>query len=197
MLDLISAQLQALAKHRIVRKLFVYSIARDPDTGAASPAGFWDDVGTIEFLGKTYYGASNVISLEMLSAKSDMTIPAQKIVLSGIETATAALIRGETVGQAPITVSIGLFDPTTRTLIGGLIPRFEGFVDEVEIIKPEAGGYATITLICESTSRALTIERTDTRSQATQTQRDPNDDFYKYTAAQRKPIYFGYKGPKE
>jgi len=96
-----------------------------------------------------------------------------------------------------VELKTGLFDPETRELIGPLIPRFKGRIDDAEIVTPEEGGDATIVLTCESTSRVLTLRRHDTRAQGPAHQRDPNDDLYRYTALQReKPIYFGRKAPR-
>lgn len=196
MLALSSQQLTALAQRRVMRRTFIWCEARDPDTGDPAAAGFWDDVGNVELDGKLYYGSGNVISIGTLSAKGDLTIPNLTVTLSGIAPETAALIRGESVGQAPITVSIGIFDVDARALIPPLIPRFRGVVDAVEIVTPEAGGAGAIVLSCESISRALTIRGTGTRSSATQALRDPSDRFYEYTAGQREQtLYFGQPTP--
>lgn len=194
MLDLSTAQREALASGRVMRALFLWCDALDPDTGDPSPAGFWTGAGPIEVGGRTYHGSGTLIRPEPLSAVSDMSIQGLKVTVSGLAPETNALVRGSTVGQRPIELHTGIFDPQTHALIGDLIPRFIGIVDDVEIVTPEAGGEGGIALICESHARALTIKRTDTRSSASQHQRDPDDDFYKYTGAQRaKPIYFGRK----
>ena len=197
MLSLTAAQQTALAKRHVMRRLFLWVEALDPDTGAADPAGFWNDAGTVTVGARSYTGSGTVIGVASLSATSDLTIPGLRITLSGLEASVSALIRGSTVGQRPIELHAGIFDTETRALVGDLIPRFVGIVDDVEIETPRAGSAGAVTLICESTSRALTIRRTETRSEATQHQRDPNDDFYRYTGLQRgKPLYFGRPDPR-
>ncbi|ODA67678.1 hypothetical protein A7A08_01713 [Methyloligella halotolerans] len=194
MLDLSTAQRAALASGQVKRALFLWCDALDPDTGGPAPAGFWTGKGSVEIGGRTYYGSGALIKPEAISAVSDMSIQGMKVTLSGLDPETNALVRGSTVGQRPIELHTGIFDPRTHELIGDLIPRFVGIVDDAEIVTPEAGGTGGNALTCESHARALTISRTDTRSSASQHQRDPNDDFYKYTSAQRgKPIYFGRK----
>lgn len=196
-LALTGAQQTALGKRHVMRRIFIWCDALDPDTGLSDPAGFWNDVGTVEVDGRTYVGSGALIGVASLSLPSDFTIPGLSITLSGLDPSVAALVRGSTVGQRPIEVHVGIFDTETRQLIGDLVPRFVGFVDDVEIRTPEAGGQSTVILTCESTSRALTIRRTGTRSDATQHERDSSDDFYRYTGLQRnKPIYFGRPDPR-
>lgn len=196
MLVLSLAQKTALAKQHVMRRLFVWCDALGLNGVTPAPAGFWDDVGTVTVGSRIYVGSGTLISVASLSAVGDMTIPALSITISGLSAETAVLVRGSTVGQRPIELSVGIFDVVTRALIGNLIPRFVGKVDDIEIRTPEAGGASTIVLTCESTSRALTISRTETRSDASQRQRDPNDQFYRYTNMQAtKPIYFGKSAP--
>lgn len=196
MLALTQPQLDALAHWRVVRRIFIWCEARDPNTGLPDPAGFWDDVGTVAHEGRTYYGYGNVARVSTLTATAEMSIPGLEIVLNDVSPEVVSLVRGSTVGQAPITMSIGLFDPDTRLLIGPLIRRFVGFVDAIEVKTPDAGGESTVTLTCESTSRALTIKQTGTRSPSTQSQRDVNDRFFDYAGGQREQtVYFGRMGP--
>lgn len=196
MLALTQPQLDALSHWRVVRRTFIWCEARNPETGLPDPAGFWDDVGTIEHEGLAYYGYGTVARVSTLTATAEMSIPGLEIVLSGVSPEVVSLVRGSTVGQAPITMSIGLFDPDTRALIGPLIRRFVGFVDTIDVKTPAAGGESTVTLTCESTSRALTIKQTGTRSPSTQSQRDVNDRFFDYAGGQREQtVYFGRKGP--
>lgn len=197
MLSVTPAQRAALASGAVSRLLFVWCDARDPDDGSPAPAGFFTGSGSTTIGTRTYHG-SGLVAVSTLSAVGDMAIPGLTVTLSGLSALAASLIRGSTVGQRPIDVQIGLYDPLTRAMIGGLIPRFTGVVDDIEIKTPEAGGQSVAELICESTSRALTIKRTETRSSASQQARDPADKFYDYTAVQRtKPIYFGRKAPKD
>jgi hypothetical protein len=197
MLDLTTAQQEALAARSLKRRLFIWCEARDPDTGDPAPAGFWDDVGDIVYSGKTYHGSGNVVSVSTLPAPGDLTIPGVTITVSGIAQEALAVVNGRSLGQAGITVSIGMYDVANHQLLEPLVPFFAGVIDDIKINTPEAGGAATIDLICESTSRALTIKRTATRSEASCKQRFPSDKFYDYTGAQReRPLYFGRAAPK-
>lgn len=194
MLALTSEQQEALAQRVVMRRDFIWCVARDPDTGDPVPVGFWNDIGTVEIAGRTYVGSGPIIQIGTLSAKGDASIPGLTVTLSGLKAEVAALIRGEVVGQAPIEVLLGIFDVESRLIIPPLIPRFSGFIDDIDI-NTDPGGAATVVLTCESTSRALTRKSTVTRSDASSRPRDPNDGFYKYTGAQRtKPLFFGRPG---
>ncbi|MDQ2083085.1 hypothetical protein RA307_23105 [Xanthobacteraceae bacterium Astr-EGSB] len=193
MRSLTTAQMQALADRVVVRRMFIWCDALDL-YGNPDSAGFWDDVGIIEYDDRTYHGSGTVISTETLSAGSDFTIPRLRISTSGLELATNELVRAHKLAQRPISVSIGLFAPANRALIPPLIPYFEGVIDDPDI-PTAAGGKSQIVLTCESASRALTIKRTETRSKSSLSQRTAGDRFYDYTAGQReKTIYFGRSG---
>lgn len=196
MLVLTTEQQNALLRRNVMRRFFIWCEARDPDTGLPDPGGFWDDIGNIEVSGKVYHGSGSVVQLATLSAGSGLEIAAMEVTLNGLDTQGVAMVRGKALSQAPITISLGIFDVDTRSLIGALVPRFVGFVDTIEINTPESSGTSNIRLVCESTSRAMTVQRSDTRSSPSQKQRAPHDLFYDYTGLQRdKPLYFGQATP--
>lgn len=195
MLNLTTPQREALAGRHVKRRLFIWVESRTPE-GDPDPVGFYDDVGDIIYLGRTYHGSGNVIEVGTVSARSDMSVPVMVLTLSGVEEAALVLVKGTVIEQAPITVQVGLFNPTTRQIIPPLLPHFKGFVDNARITTPEVGGESRMEITCESRSRALTQGRTDTRSDASSRIRDPADTFYADTAVQRtKPTYFGAKAP--
>lgn len=196
MLTLTAEQQEALAQREVMLRHFIYCWARDPITGDPSPAGFWNDVGTVTMDGRVYEGSGSVVTIGTLSARSDLTIPGLALTMSGVSAAAIAMVRGKSIGQAPIEVSLGIFDVASHSIIGPLVRRFVGRIDTVSTVTPPAGGKATITFNCESASRALTIKRTGTRSSATQRERSLTDAFYDYTAGQSgQKIYFGKRGP--
>ena len=198
MLALSYEQSQALQQRRVVRRLFLTIEAITDDSPMSdATARFWDDVGEKTINGQIYYGSGNVIEIQSLSNVADSTIPGLTITLSGIPNDVNNLIRGTRYAQRPVSLDVGLFDPDTREIIGNLLPRFRGFINQVQINTPEAGGASTIVVTCESASAALTIGRTDTRSNASAKERDSTDLFYRYTDVQReKPVYFGMKRPR-
>lgn len=76
-----------------------------------------------------------------------------------------------------------------------LIRRFDGRIDNIDFPRPAKGSPAQIVFTCESSSRALTIKRTATRSHASCTERSATDLFYEHTATQREQsLFFGRSG---
>lgn len=196
MLALTVAQVAALQSRQVKRRTFIWCDALDFDGVTPASAGFFDDLGTVTIGGRTYSGSGNLIQVNTLSAKSDMTIPNIQVVISAIQTEAVSLIRGHMLAQRPIEVLIGIYDLATDLVLPPLIRRFVGKVDVVEVQTPESGGTSSITLTCESTSRALTIKRTETRSSASLEQRQAGDEFYRYTAGQaEQALYFGRARP--
>jgi hypothetical protein len=196
MLSLTSAQIAALQSRMVKRRTFIWIQALDFDGTTPANVGFWDDLGQITVSGRLYYGSGNLIQVNTLSAKSDMTIPNIQVSFSAIQTESVSLIRGYMLAQRPIEVSLGVYDIATDAILPPLIRRFVGRIDSVEISTPEVGGNSAVMMTCESTSRALTIKRTETRSPASLAQRSAYDDFYKFTSGQtEQSIYFGRTRP--
>ena len=154
--------------------------------------------GSVSVGGRTYTGSGNLITISSLAFVGNLSIPGLTITISAITAEAVNLVRGLKIKQRPVEVLIGLYDPATKEIVDGLIPYFTGKIDDVRIKTPEAGGDSSIEIICESTSRALTIPRTDTRSDACHKRLFPTDDGFKYVGIQReKPIYFGMLDPKK
>jgi len=196
MLALTGAQITALASGRVKRRTFIWCEALDFDGITPVPTGFWDDLGPVTIGPRTYYGSGNLIQVSTLSAKSDMSIPGIQITLSAIQTEAVSLLRGYMLAQRPIEVALGIYDIDTNLILPPLVRRFIGKVDAVEIHTPEAGSTSSVTLTCESTSRALTISRTETRSPSSLEQRAPSDTFYQFTSGQsEQAVYFGRARP--
>jgi hypothetical protein len=191
MLTLTSDQITALGKRQLKRRIFIWAETRTSD-GDPDPVGFWDDVGNISYLGRTYNGSGNIVQVASLSAVGDLTIPALSITISGIADSALRMIRDTVIEQAPIFVYIGLFDVVNKVLLEPLLPHFQGVIDDCQVTTAETGGLSQAVLTCESASRALTNLDTDTRSDASCKAREVNDGFYQWTGVQYgKPLYFG------
>ncbi len=196
MLVLTEEQQIALTSRQVMRRNFIWCDAKHPVTGESDPAGFWDDVGDVTIGDRIYHGSGSLFGLSTLSAKSDLSIPGITISLSGVSEEVVNLVRSSNLAQAPVEVSIGIYDVASHNLIGGIIRRFTGVIDNIDITTPAVGQKSTIVFTCESTSRALTIKSTNTRSASSMRQRSAADAFYDYTAAMPEaPIYFGRAAP--
>jgi hypothetical protein len=197
MLALTTEQKAALESRAIMVRVFIWSDAKDPDTGLPDPAGFWNDVGDVTVGERVYHGDQSVISLSPVTGKSDLSIPDLTITLSGLDVNAIILARVKALSQTPIEVAVGLFDPASHELLPPLFPVFVGFTDDIEIPTPEVGGDSSIILTCRSVSRALTRISTATRSHASEIERDPSDQFYVYSPLGRVPTYFGRPNPAQ
>lgn len=196
MRTLTSGQVTALEAPTAIPRIFIWCEPRDPSSPGVLGQGFWNDLGDVVVSSRTYYGSGTVFSLEPWTAKSDLSIPGLSISMSGVSTRVNNAVRGLQLSQAPITVSFGLFAPATRAIIDGLIPVFIGVIDKVKIKTPAAGGTCDVIFTCESSSRALTVKSTLTRSGPSQKERDADDLLYDYTGPARETtIYFGRRDP--
>src|SRR5690242_9862987 len=121
-------QRTAVASNRLMRRDFLW-VDSDP------AVGFWSDVGNVTVDGKLYLGAG-LAGSAALTRMSDLSIPSLTLTLSGVSDAVLSAVRGETLDQIPITLSIGLFDPESHDIIGPLIQVFTGKIDDVDIKTP-------------------------------------------------------------
>lgn len=190
MLSLTAAQIAALGQPHIVRSVFVWCDVLALNGTTSDPMGFWDGAGNVTLSSRLYYGSGNIAQVGSLRAVGDMTIPGFTLTLSPLETEAEAFVRGRVIAQRPIDVDIGIFNVETRELIDSTFTFFRGIIDRAEILT-NPGGESSISISCESISRALTVRRHETRSHASEVQRDEDDEFYSYTAVQRKPLPFG------
>jgi hypothetical protein len=186
---------QAALERGCAARTLIHVEARDPETGLPSPAGFWNDVFDVDLGGRVYH-AANVIDVGPLSAVGDGSIPSLQITLSGLAPSVLDLVNNETVGRAALEYHLAIYDEQRQAFVGDPFLMLTGWIDDVDPQRPPAGGQASAVLTCVSVSRALNFAGTGTRSDATQHERDPNDDFYTYTAAQPTlTVYFGQRGP--
>lgn len=195
MLALTTAQRTALAQLEVMRRIFVWFDVLD-SLGASAAAGFWDDVGEVTIGGRTYYG-SGLVNIGNVPSAGDMSVGTLPITISGVSQEGIAMVRGAKIKQRPVEVHFGIYDTGSKEIIGDLIPRFFGKIDDYEIVTPQAGEESVIEIRCESVSRNLTIARTDTRSDACHKTMWPSDDGMEYVGVQRKPVFFGSLSPEK
>ena len=189
---LTAGQQTKLEQDKLEIREFVWIEAKDPDTGAADPVGFWTGVGSKTISGKTYVGSGALGRAELDPGKGDMSIPNLTLELSGIKAEVANAIRGSAIAQVPVTYYFGLYDTTTKVLEGGLITMFSGFLNTCKIDTPKSGGLSVITVVCVSTSSEGTIASTETRSHSSQQIRKTGDTFFIHVdRAQTQQIFFG------
>lgn len=182
----------ALAARQLVARDFLWIVARNRSTGAPEQVGFWSDVGnvTAEVLSpetgtvesRAFYGSGTLIAISDIPLVSNITVQSVQIDMSQIDELVEQAVRLYDLKQARVEIYRGLFDPASRQPVAPAEPRFVGFVDEVQIRTPAEGDAGGVVLSCKSHTQEMTRANPDTRSDASQKQRDSTDNFYQDTA---------------
>lgn len=183
-----SAVLTALAARTVVARDFLWFVARDRDTGDPVTDGMWSDIGNITAPvidpdtgleeGRDFYGSGTLVAVSDIPLVSNVTVQQVTISLSQVDDRVAELVRTYDLKQARVEIFRGLFDPATRLLVAPAVPRFVGFVDEVQIQTPAEGGEGSVVVTCASHTQEMLRSNPDTRSHESQKQRSATDKFF-------------------
>lgn len=184
-----SAVLTALAARTVVARDFLWFVARERDTGDPVTDGMWSDIGNItaEVIDpdtgladeRDFYGSGTLVSISDIPLVSNVTVQHVTISLSQVDDRVSDLIRTYDLKQGRVEIFRGLFDPATRLLVAPAVPRFVGFVDQVEVQTPAEGGDGAVIVTCASHTQEMLRSNPDTRSHESQKQRSATDDFFK------------------
>lgn len=176
----------------LVARDFLRITARARDTLAPVGAGFWSGLGPIsapvvdaEMGFEVVYdfeGVGGLIVADPIPLVSDLTVQSISLKFSGLDDRLDYLVRAYDVGQAPIQIYRGFFDPETLRLAAPASPRFTGFVDGAPIETPASGSVGSITLRCVSCAQEMTRSNPDLRSDESQQARAAGDAFYRDVA---------------
>ncbi|UPJ30312.1 hypothetical protein [Bradyrhizobium sp. CW1] len=182
----------ALSARKLISRDFVWFIVRDLVTGNPVTDGYWSDVGTISAdvidpetgstVTRSFVGASRLISISDVPVVSNLTVQTVSITLAQVASRVNDLIRGYDCKQGKVQVFRGLFDASTRVMVAPAFPRFAGTIDEAPVTTPKEGEAGDVTLTCTGNTQELTRSNSDTRSDASQKLRDPDDDFFIHAA---------------
>ena len=188
MRDISSANLTALQNRILMPRDFIWFVVKDRTTGAAVTDGYWSDVGTITSdivdpdtggtVTRTWAGAGSLISISDIPLVSSLTVQNITVTLSQVADRVNNLVRGYECKQGRVEIYRGLFDPNTRQMVAPAVPRFVGTIDEAPITTPAEGRDGDVSLTCTSNTVELTRSNPDTRSDASQKLRNPNDGFF-------------------
>jgi hypothetical protein len=183
-----SAVLSALAARTLVARDFLWFVVRDRDTGDPVTDGMWSDIGNVTAevidpdtgtpVERSFYGSGTLVGISDIPLVSNVTVQQVTITLSQVDDRVADLVRTYDVKQARVEIFRGLFDPATRLLVAPAVPRFVGFVDEVQIQTPAEGGDGAVVLTCASHTQEMLRSNPDTRSHESQKQRLATDNFF-------------------
>ena len=192
MRDISAANSDALAQRILVARDFIWFVVRDRDTGVAVTDGYWSDIGSISAdvidpdtggtSTRTWAGAGSLIAISDIPLVSNITVQNISVTLSQVADRVNNLVRAYDCKQGRVEIYRGLFDPNSRKLVSPAVPRFVGTIDEAPITTPAEGQSGDVTLTCTSNTVELTRANPDTRSDASQRQRNAGDLFYVDTA---------------
>lgn len=182
----------ALQDDRLVARDFIWFIVRDRATGAPVVDGYWSDVGTITAqvidpatggaVSRQFFGADGLISISDIPLVSTLTVQNVTIELAQASGRVNDLLRTFDCKQGTVQIFRGLFDPLTREQSGPAFPRFYGTIDTAPIVTPAENDAGNVTITCTSNTQELTRANSDTRSDGSQRQRNPTDNFYQDVA---------------
>lgn len=181
MISLGSGQKSLLATGVLVRRLFLTLEITDDDGENPETIGFWDgledrDLGTAWPLFRAFGGQPELSSLQQVL---DGSIPGATLTVSGVpETPLADLIVDESVrwAQRPATIWLGLYNASTKALVGSLIPLFRGYFDKATFIDGRVGEESKLQIALESAAREMTRTNPTVRSDLDQRARFSGDE---------------------
>lgn len=184
-----AANLAALSARQLVARDFLWIEAKDRTTGAPVTDGMWSDVGKVFApvidpdsgleVTRDWYGSGTLVQISDIPLVSNLSVQNVTIQMSQVSEHVEQLVRQYECKQGRVEIYRGLFDPDSRQLVAPAECRFVGFVDEIEIKTPSENEEGGVTFTCASHTQEMTRANTETRSQATQVMRDPNDTFFK------------------
>lgn len=202
MRELTTAAQEALEAETVAPRDFISIYAKTRDTGAIVPDLYWSDEGTVTadvidpatglVVSRTFKGGGGMLSISAVPIVVGLVVQQVEIELSQVNDHVQQLMRGYEPKQARIELHRGLINPATGLLVSPAVPRFSGFIDEVEIVTPEAGGEGAVSVTCTSHTQETTRSNPATRSDPDQRLRNANDGFFRHVALiGEQNIYWG------
>lgn len=163
----------------------VWLEARNRDTGAIQPGGFWDGGDHQEFTigGQTrpYIGAGPLLDVQPIRQAVGLGIRMQSVTLTLLPEVENA-IRVYDPGLASVEIHRALFHPGSMLLVAEPELAFAGTVDTTPIDEGAIGQPSTITLEIAGVERALTRTLPLFKSDAAMRARASSDTFRQYAA---------------
>jgi hypothetical protein len=192
----------ALEAETVAPRDFITIYAKTRDTGAEVVDCYWSDEGSVAadvidpgtglVVTRTFKGGGGALSISAVPIVVGLVVQNVEIELSQISEHIQQLIRGYEPKQARIELHRGFVDPKSGLLVSPAVPRFAGFIDEIEITTPEQGGEGAVSVTCTSHTQEITRSNPATRSDADQRLRDADDGFFRHVALiGEQNIYWG------
>jgi len=167
----------------IIARVLLHVTARNRTTGDPEELALWtggyDRSFTIGGTPRDYTGAGAITQVSPITTQSGLVVRMQRVTLSPLSQVVADLIATYDARFAPVEIHRALFSTEDGTLIAEPHRVYKGFIDEVEITIPEAGGDYSCGITIASTARLLTRTLPLKKSDATQQLRS-GDRFRRY-----------------
>ena len=186
-----AAALTALQTNEIITRDFIYINVKEWDTDISRVFYYWSGIDNISAkitnpLDKTiqthvFEGAGQLLEIEDISGGSGIVVRTLQISLAAVDDAHT-LMRTYNAKLAPVIIWRGLMNAGGETLVTPAIPRFTGYVDQVEIIEGKDGVPSGISATCVSEMITLLKTFPFTRSDQYQRERSASDSFRMHAA---------------
>lgn len=156
------------------------------------PFCIWDDAGQIVADGDTYRGAPRRFTVAPAPSAKDQNVRNVDVELSGLDNEAVNIIRTTPWHQRPLLIQRVII-ATDAPHVLHVVPEFSGRLDQaIADEDPGQPGTHRVTFRAESAAREFDSRGSQTRDDADQRHRDPDDGFFSAAAAAvNTPIKWG------
>jgi hypothetical protein len=159
----------------VVARVLIVAEARNRTTNVLDTLCLWNGAEprdfTIAGVTRTFYGAGSLLDIPPIVMESGLRVRFHRLSLSPLSPEVADLIRVHDPRFAPLRIYRALFSPETGALIAEPHRMWKGFIDDVSLPTPKAGGVARCDVKVASSARQLTQTLPLKRSDETQRRR--------------------------
>ena len=169
----------------LLTHVLIWLTAKNRDTGAAEGMGLWTGADHQDFViggqTRTYFGAGNIIGMDMLTARAGLEVRMHKVTLSALSPEAVTSLRVHDPRLAPVQIHELYCDPTTELAVADPVRVFKGVIMEAPITQGADGGETVAEITMASSAWALTKGLTIKRSNGALEARASGDRFREYT----------------
>lgn len=200
MRDLLPANQAALVGRVVMPREFLQIEVRDRETGAAVYERMWSDRGPISAqvrnidTGGTdtwaFAGAAGLVQIGDIPMVANLEVQEIEITMAAYGVDVDRLLRTYDPNHAPVTIWRGYLNVESRLMVAPAEPIFFGFIDGIDLPTGAEGSEAFAKLTCVSHTQELTRSNPETRSDASQRRRHPDDAFFEGVNALKDRTFF-------
>lgn len=205
MRSLTPAAQAALEAETVAPRDFISIFARRRDNGLEVTDYYWSDEGAVTadvinpesglVESRTFQGGGAMLQISAIPVVVGMIVQNITIEMSQLDERVQELVRTYDPKQARVELHRGMLDPLSGLLVSPAVPRFSGFIDEIEVVTPKQGEDGAVTVTCTSHTQEMTRSNPATRSDADQRLRSASDGFFQHVATiGEQNIYWGQVG---